>query len=117
MPSYNHIKEEIENDKYENKTETEIKKIIFDNKLVLKNIKFSYPNSSLNTLKNISLEINKGDKVGIVGKSGTGKTTLVSVILGLIKPDFGKIIIDDTEIDFSKYEWNSVGYVPQKFFY
>ena len=117
MPSYNHIKEEIENDKYENKTETEIKKkIIFDNKLVLKNIKFSYPNSSLNTLKNISLEINKGDKVGIVGKSGTGKTTLVSVILGLIKPDFGKIIIDDTEIDFSKYEWNSVGYVPQEIF-
>ena len=68
-------------------------------------------------LKNISIEINKGDKVGIVGKSGTGKTTLVSIILGLLKPSSGKIIIDDNEIDFSKYEWNkTAGYVPQEIF-
>ena len=118
MPSYNHILRELINNDIEKKDEFNKKKIIkFEKKISIKKIEFSYPKTKSSALKNISIEINKGDKVGIVGKSGTGKTTLVSIILGLLKPSSGKIIIDNNEIDFSKYEWNkTAGYVPQEIF-
>lgn len=118
MPSYNHVLKELVNDNYEEKDETKRKNTInFKKKISIKNIEFFYPKTKESTLKNISIDINKGDKVGIVGKSGTGKTTLVSIILGLLKPTSGKITVDDNEIDFSKYEWNkTAGYVPQEIF-
>ena len=118
MPSYNHILRELITNDIEKKDENNKKIIIkFEKKISIKNIEFSYPKTKSSALKNISIEINKGDKVGIVGKSGTGKTTLVSIILGLLKPSSGKIIIDNNEIDFSKYEWNkTAGYVPQEIF-
>ncbi len=119
MPSYNHVLKELKDSNFEEKIETNNKKktITFTKKISIKNIEFSYPSNKTSVLKNISIEINKGDKIGIVGKSGTGKTTLVSIILGLLKPSSGNIVIDDNDIDFSKYEWsNTVGYVPQEIF-
>ena len=118
MPSYNHVLEELAVNNVEKSIKDSEKKIIkFNNKISIKDVEFNYPSSSTNALKNISIEINKGDKIGIVGKSGTGKTTLVSIILGLIKPTSGKILIDDNDIDFSQYEWNNTaGYVPQEIF-
>jgi ATP-binding cassette subfamily C protein len=118
MPSYNHVLEELAVNNVEKSIKESEKKIIkFNNKISIKDVEFNYPSSSTNVLKNISIEINKGDKIGIVGKSGTGKTTLVSIILGLIKPTSGKILIDDNDIDFSQYEWhNTTGYVPQEIF-
>ena len=119
MPSYNHVLKELSfSDINNDDIKTEDKKIIkFDKKMVIENIGFNYPGNNTNVLKNISFEINKGEKIGIIGKSGSGKTTLVSIILGLLKPTSGKILIDENEIDFSKQEWNNVtGYVPQEVF-
>jgi len=117
MPSYAHIIEQLDTEYNKNNLEYEKKKIIFKEKILIKNIKFNYPTSSTNILNNTSIEIFKGDKIGIIGKSGTGKTTLVSIILGLIKPTSGEILIDGTNVNFLDYEWNNTaGYVPQEIF-
>jgi|TARA_B110000483_G_C18204616_1_gene547015 ATP-binding cassette, subfamily B, bacterial PglK len=82
----------------------------------LKGVSFGY-NENIN-LENISIVFEKKQKIGIVGKSGSGKSTLIDLILGFIRPDFGKIIVNDIEIDdltINSYR-NSVGFVPQNIF-
>lgn len=76
---------------------------------------FAYPNSDSNVLKNISVEIKAGESVGIVGKIGSGKTTLVNTLLHLYNVEKGKVFIDghdimDCDIDSLR---NAIGYVPQ----
>ncbi len=76
---------------------------------------FAYPNSDSNVLKNVSVEIKAGESVGIVGKIGSGKTTLVNTLLHLYNVEKGKVFIDghdimDCDIDSLR---NAIGYVPQ----
>ena len=60
------------------------------------------------------LVINSKDKVGIIGGTGLGKSTIVDLISGLIEPDSGNILIDGKTINFSKHQWyNGIGYVSQ----
>ena len=93
----------------------EIKKIKFKKKLVLKNIYFKYPLKKEFTIKNVDLEIKKNEFVGIKGESGSGKTSLIKIILGLFDPTNGDILIDDkNSIKEFKIEYmNSISYVPQ----
>ena len=70
----------------------------FDGVVELKNVTFSYSEQSAETLKNISLEISAGERVGIVGPIGSGKTTLGKLILGLYEPGSGMISMDGTDI-------------------
>ena len=74
---------------------------------------FGYDKSNV-ILNNINLKIDKGSKVSISGQSGSGKTTLVNLITGLLKPDKGKILIDDLDIinDLSTFQ-SKIGYVAQ----
>lgn len=62
--------------------------------ITLNNLTYTYPNASTSALKNINLEIKVGTSVGLVGSTGAGKTTLVDVILGLLKPQEGEIYVD-----------------------
>lgn len=76
---------------------------------------FAYPNSDSNVLKNVNIEIKAGESVGIVGKIGSGKTTLVNTLLHLYNVERGKVFIDghdimDCDIDSLR---NAIGYVPQ----
>lgn len=77
----------------------------------LERVCFSY--NSEEVIKDISLEIHKGDYVGIVGPNGGGKTTLLKLMLGLLKPDQGVIKLFAVDIQEFK-EWSKIGYVPQK---
>ena len=81
-------------------------------------IKNLYKNYKLfKAVKNLNFEIKKGSAVGIVGESGVGKTTLVNILLGLLKPINGKIILDQEEISKDLYDLpNLFGYVPQDLF-
>ncbi len=72
---------------------------------------FSY--NSEEVIKDISLQIHKGDYVGIVGPNGGGKTTLLKLMLGIIKPNDGIVKLFGTDIKEFK-SWAKVGYVPQK---
>jgi len=84
---------------------------------VLQNIKFSYT-SSKKILKDISLEIKKGDKVAFIGSSGEGKSTLIDLIIGIYKPISGNIFIDNTKLtdDNIKNFRKKIGYIPQSIY-
>jgi ABC-type bacteriocin/lantibiotic exporter with double-glycine peptidase domain len=59
------------------------------NQLKLENISYTYPNASSPSISKVNLEINQGDFIGLIGPSGAGKTTLVDIILGFLKPSEG----------------------------
>jgi ATP-binding cassette, subfamily B, bacterial PglK len=81
-------------------------------------VSFRYPQAELAGLNGISLKIQAGERIGIVGSTGAGKTTLADLILGLLQPGNGHIIADGTFINNSNLRaWQqSVGYVPQDIF-
>ncbi len=82
-----------------------------------KSINFRYPNSSKKIITNFNFTLKKNSSVAILGDSGVGKSTLIDLITGLIKPDEGKILIDDkeTEIFFSNLK-DKIGIVTQKLY-
>ena len=90
------------------------KKMKFE-KIIFQNVCFSFDNG--NGLKNVNLEINKGDFIGIAGQSGSYKTTLTMILSGFIKPDSGRIIIDgNILVDDNMPEWqNNVAFLSQDF--
>ena len=85
--------------------------------LVLENISYRYPTSDKRSIKNISLTIEKGDFIGLVGPSGAGKTTLINIILGFLKPTSGKILSSETDIHKNVAIWREkCAYLPQDIF-
>lgn len=88
------------------------------NKISLKNISFSYSKDSPLIFNSINLEIYKGEKVGIVGITGGGKSTLIDLILGLLDPISGEINIDNNNINEVKSSWQKmISHVPQDVYY
>jgi len=81
------------------------------NIIEVENISFSYDN--VEVLKNITLSIHQGDYVSLIGPNGGGKTTLLKIMLGLIKPQSGQIKLFGKKIQDFK-DWSKLGYVPQK---
>lgn len=92
-----------------------ISKIKLNRNINLQGINYQYPNSSKIILRDINLKISACSSIGIVGKTGSGKTTLVDIILGLLEPQKGILKIDDKIINQDNIRsWQkSVGYVPQ----
>ena len=85
--------------------------------LIFKDISFKFSKSDSFGLSNVDLSIKKGDSIGIVGPSGCGKTTLMDIFLGLIKPDSGRIILNNTELeDVSTSAKSLFAYLPQDSF-
>ena len=100
--------------KFQKKSEDEIS---FSSSLKLENVNYAYSNGEF-ALKNINLEIKKGEVVGLVGGTGCGKTTLQDILLGILKPTSGKILVDDKPLlyDNEQYmrNWYSlICHVPQ----
>ena len=80
-------------------------------------ITYSYPNSDVKILNKADLEIPIGSSIGIVGTTGAGKSTLVDILLGLLKPQEGVIKADGTDIkDNYRGFLKNVGYIPQMIF-
>lgn len=86
-------------------------------KIVFENVWFKYPNGEDYVLKNINITINPYEKLGVVGMNGAGKTTFIKLILGLYKPDRGRILYGDREIqsfNFTEYT-KCIGAIFQDF--
>ncbi|WP_096271055.1 metal ABC transporter ATP-binding protein [Paucisalibacillus globulus] len=77
----------------------------------LQDINFSYENKTI--LHHINFEIPKGAFVGLLGPNGGGKTTLIKIILGMSKPDSGRLTLFDKSLEEFK-DWNKIGFVSQK---
>jgi ATP-binding cassette subfamily C protein LapB len=81
----------------------------------LRNLDFTYPNQQTLALSNVNLSIRPGEKIGIIGRSGSGKSSLAKLLVGLYQPDSGQLLVDGVDIhqiDVSELRHN-IGYVPQ----
>ena len=89
-----------------------------EDSIILKNVCYNYPNSSRIALDNLNLTIPAKSKVGFVGATGSGKTTTVDIILGLLEPQKGTLEVDGKLINkLNVRSWQrSIGYVPQHIF-
>ena len=86
----------------------------FTGRVVIDGLEFSYPGQSTMTISGVSLTINEGDFVAIIGPSGAGKTTLVDLILGVLNPSSGEIRISGDSPEIASSRWpGAVSYVPQ----
>ena len=84
-------------------------------KLYTQEIKKTYKGRDV--VKGVSIEVKQGEIVGLLGPNGAGKTTSFYMIVGLVKPDSGKVFLDDTEIThFPMYKRSQlgIGYLPQE---
>lgn len=85
--------------------------------LRLEQVSYTYPNAEQPALRDINLRIEPGESVGLVGATGSGKTTLVNVLLGLLAPQEGRILADGVNIHSDVRAWqNHLGYIPQNIF-
>ncbi len=82
--------------------------------LRLENVGFSYPTRPQPVLRDVSLVVRPGESVGIVGPTGTGKSTLLDIILGMLEPERGHITVDGAPLGERRGAWQlSIGYVAQ----
>ena len=87
-------------------------KISFDNKIQVNNLNFDYDGKKI--LENCSFNIKKKSTIGIIGKSGEGKSTLINLIVGLLKPSSGEILVDGENIETNLVSWQKkIGYISQ----
>jgi ATP-binding cassette subfamily B protein len=94
------------------------KPISFNQDIRLKNIDFHYNDQVPYILKKIDLTIAKGDRIGFIGKTGSGKSTLVDIIMGLLLPTKGEIYIDNQQItDKNRRSWQAhIAHVSQNIY-
>jgi len=113
-PSLDKLYEDIKNLRLLNKSQDQ-GVLSFNKTIALKNVYYNYPNESRNALKDINLSIRAKSTVGLVGTTGSGKTTTVDIILGLLKTKKGSLEVDGKVItNQNTRSWQrSIGYVPQ----
>lgn len=97
--------------------EAEINMLPFKDKIELRDVTFNYEGTDGEFLK-LNLSISAGNTIGFIGKSGSGKSTSVDIILGLLKPISGEVLVDGVDIHTNIRAWqNQIGYVPQTIYF
>ena len=95
-----------------------IKKSDLDGDIIFKNISYTFKETNINALSNISFKVKRGEKIAVMGDVGSGKTTILEMLAGVYKPNNGKIFINNNDIkNISLSDLrNFIGYVPQSTF-
>jgi len=92
-------------------------KLYFQNVISLNNVSFAYENSHMNVIQELSLKIKSKQTVAFVGHTGSGKTTTVDIITGLLKPISGTVAVDGDDIHNDINSWQAqIGYIPQNIY-
>lgn len=95
----------------------EVEKLPVKSSILLKDITYKYPNTEKYIFNHAMCEIPVGKSVGIVGTSGSGKTTIVDIMLGLLETQSGQIFADGTDVATNYQGWlKNIGYIPQTIF-
>ncbi|OEH85481.1 hypothetical protein BHU72_05185 [Desulfuribacillus stibiiarsenatis] len=90
------------------------RRLEFERCIRVENVTYRYPNSNEDAIINVSFQIPKGKAIGVVGASGSGKTTIIDILLGIYNPTKGKIFIDNRNIYDNIANWQkNIGYIPQ----
>lgn len=116
------LQEEIRDESVDYSADTyrkkiEVEKLEIKDKIELKNITYKYPNTETLIFDNANMEIPIGKSIGIVGTTGAGKTTVVDIMLGLLKLQGGEVLADGVKVREHYQEWlKNVGYIPQMIF-
>lgn len=109
---YNEVREMEENER--NKSTAVEEPVNFENAISLDNVVFAYEGAEKNVIDHVNLTINKNTSVAFIGPSGAGKTTIVDVLLGILKNQEGTIRVDNTDIRKAMGGWHKkIGYIPQ----
>ncbi len=91
--------------------------LTFKNSIVLENLAFKFKNKDKFLYENLNIRIKKNSSFGLVGKSGSGKSTLIDIICGFHKPNKGRVLVDDKDINKSNVNWlHQISYIPQRVF-
>tara|TARA_A100001015_G_C15006666_1_gene721023 strand:+ start:217 stop:1980 length:1764 start_codon:yes stop_codon:yes gene_type:complete len=116
-PSLNKLNDDLRNLKLFNENQDQ-GILSLNNAITLRNVYYNYPNTTRTALKDVSFDIPAKTTVGLVGATGSGKTTTVDIILGLLEPQKGTLEIDGKVIkSHNSRSWQkSIGYVPQHIF-
>ena len=94
-----------------------IEKVDFKSKIEIQNLSFSYEEGEKTVIENINLQINQGEIFAVIGETGSGKTTFVDLLIGLLDPTKGNILSDGKNIKLNKIDWfKKIGYVPQNMY-
>ena len=92
----------------------EVEKLQLKEKIEVKNLMFSYPNTNKKIFEDASLTINKNKSIAFVGSSGAGKTTLADIIIGVLEPNEGQVFVDGIDVFTHLDAWHkTIGYIPQ----
>ena len=109
--------ESINYDENAYKQKVKVDKLEIRDRIELKDIVFRYPNTEVLIFDHANMEIPIGKSVGIVGTSGAGKTTVVDILLGLLRLQSGEILADGVEVREHYQSWlKNIGYIPQSIF-
>jgi len=115
-PSIDLLNKDIKNLKPFNSNQAhDVDALSLNKAITLKNIYYNYPNTTRTALKNININIPAKSTVGLIGTTGSGKTTTVDIILGLLEPQKGTLEVDGKVVSKqnSRAWQRSIGYVPQ----
>lgn len=97
-----------------NKDMTKSTKFSFNHEIKFEDVSFSFPLSKRPAVKDLNLDIKIGSKIGIIGRSGSGKSTFFDLFVGLLDPTTGKIKVDNININQALKSWqDQIAYVPQ----